>query len=406
MRIIVTGLIAQHYTMGGVTWDYLQYLIGLKRLGHEVFYFEDSGEWPYNPDGGDTGDDWVAIDCNRNITYLNNVLSRYGLHDSWAYYFPLNSTWHGMPDGKRKEIVQTADLLINVSGTLEKPEDYRSVKRLIYVDSDPGFTQARLKLHQNDFTKRVNVHDVHFSFGECLPENLKDENYNWKPTRTPIVLSEWMTTAPGKNVYTTVMNWTSYKPLQYEGNFLYQKDVEFIKFLTLPQHLKDIHFEVALSPLQHANWQFDTHRFIAGESEELLNKTPVDLLSYFGWNVVDPAHTCGDIDSYRRYFFNSKAEWSVAKGGYVVSSPGWFSCRSACYLGAGKPVIVQDTGFGKVLPVGEGILSFSTLMESIEAVLEVEAHYDLHAKRAKEIAHEYFDADKVLKSLIERMGEN
>lgn len=398
MRIIVTGLIAQHYTMGGVTWDYLQYLIGLKSLGHEVFYFEDSGEWPYNLDGGITGDDWVAKDCNSNITYLNKVLSRYDLHHNWAYYFPLNATWFGLPDVKRKEIIQTADLLINVSGTLEKPENYRSVKRLIYVDSDPGFTQVKLKGSQNDFTQRVNAHDVFFSFGECLPEDLTDENYNWKPTRTPIVLSEWQPTEPGKNAYTTVMNWTSYSPLQYEGNFLYQKDVEFIKFLTLTEHLKDIHFEVALSPLQHANWQSDVH-------PELLNKTPVELLSHFGWHVVDPAVTCADIDSYRRYIFNSKAEWSVAKGGYVVSGPGWFSCRSACYLAAGKPVIIQDTGFGKVLPVGEGILAFSTLAESIEAVLEVEAHYDRHAKRAQEIAYEYFDADKVLKSLIERMGE-
>jgi hypothetical protein len=406
MRIIVTGLITQHYTMGGVTWDYLQYLIGLKRLRHDVFYFEDSGEWPYNLDGGETGNDWVAKDCNRNIKYLNDILSRYGLEDRWAYHFPLTSTWYGLDDKKRKEIVRTADLLINVSGTLEKPENYRLVTRLVYVDSDPGFTQVKLKLQQHDFSDRINTHDVHFSFGECLPEYLKDEKYNWKPTRTPIVLSEWATKEPYKNVYTTIMNWTSYKPLQYDGKYFYQKDVEFIKFLDQSNYLKNINFEVALSSLQHANWQSDMHHIIADRSEEILNKNPVDLLSHFGWNIVDPADQCGDIDSYRRYILNSKAEWSVAKGGYVVSSPGWFSCRSACYLGAGRPVIVQDTGFGMVIPVGEGILVFNNPEESIEAVLEVEAHYALHAKRAKEIAREYFDSDKVLNQLIEKAYEN
>ena len=408
MRIIVTGLIAQHYTLAGVSWDYIQYCIGLKQLGYDVYYFEDSGEWPYNLDGGKTGDDWVEKDCFKNIAYLKKLFDRYGLNDRWAYRFPLMDEWFGLSDQKRNEVLRTADILINVSGTLEKPENYDAVKKLVYIDSDPGFTQVKLKLGQSEFSKRIAAHHSHFSFGESLPQFLKDERYNWKPTRTPIVLSEWENNNNYGNRYTTIMNWTSYKPLLFEGKSFHQKDIEFIKFIELKRKLKNISLEVALSKLQHKNWQSSLPDHFAEETDnkQISFLTPADLLSYYGWKVVDPAERCNDIDTYRDYILHSKAEWSVAKGGYAVSRPGWFSCRSACYLAAGRPVIVQDTGFDNVLPVGEGILSFNTIEEAMEKILDVEANYSLHAKRARELADEYFDSAKVLQHLVERATSN
>jgi hypothetical protein len=130
--------------------------------------------------------------------------------------------------------------------------------------------------------------------------------------------------------------------------------------------------------------------------------SPRALLEHHGWIVVDPTETCADIDSYRNYITHSRAEWSVAKGGYVVSRPGWFSCRSACYLAAGRPVVVQDTGFDSALPVGEGILAFRTLEEAISGVEELERDYARHSRKAREIATEYFDASRVLNELIQR----
>jgi hypothetical protein len=407
MRIIVTGLIAQHYTLAGVSWDYIQYCIGLKQLGHDVYYFEDSGEWPYNLDGGISGDDWVEKDCYKNIHYLKKLFDRYGLNDRWAYFFPLSSKWFGLSDQKRNEVLGTADMLINVSGTLEKPEKYESVKKLVYIDSDPGFTQVKLKLNQGDFTKRIAAHHCHFSFGESIPPFLKDDRYDWQPTRTPIVLSEWENKVRHNNRYTTIMNWTSYKPLVFEGLCFHQKDIEFIKFIELKSKLKNICFEVALSKLQHKNWQSSLPDHFAGdETQNIIFSSPADLLFHYGWKVVDPAESCHDIDTYRDYIFHSKAEWSVAKGGYAVSKPGWFSCRSACYLAAGRPVIVQDTGFSQVLPEGEGILGFNSIKEAVEKIAEVESNYFLHARRAREIAEEYFDSAKVLRQLIERAVSN
>jgi hypothetical protein len=375
LRIIVTGLIAQ-YPLGGVTWDYLQYVLGLIQLGHDVYYVEDSGQWPYNPGSGGLGKD-----CDFNIQYLAAVMSRYGLAEQWAYRFPWQSQWFGISDIKRKQVIESADLLVNVSGSLEYPEQYRQVRRMAYIDSDPVFTQIKLARGQLDFRKWIDMHDVHFSFGECLSAKIPETGHQWRPTRQPIVLSEWRPHGSFREVFTTVMNWTSYKPVMYEEKCYGQKDLEFLRFQDLPSLVAPTALEIAVN---------------AGKTR----RTPRQLLAHKGWRVVDPANVCPDLDSYRRYIESSKAEWSVAKNGYVRGQPGWFSCRSACYLAAGKPVAVQDTGFSNVLPVGEGLVPFSTVEEAAVAIGKIQENYKRHAKAAREIAEGYFAADKVLNQLL------
>lgn len=410
LRIIVTGLIAQHPKLGGVTWDYLQYVIGLARLGHDVYYFEDSGQWPYNLEGGASGNDWIAYDCSNNINYLARIMSRFDLANKWAYRFPIKPKWYGLSSKVRKEVLASADLLINVSGTLRRPQDYRQVPRLAYIDSDPVFTQIKLKLPRGQikFRKRLEAHDIHFSFGECISEEITVTGRKWIPTRTPILLSEWNPATPKRNVFTTVMSWTSYKPLKYKRRTYAQKDIEFSRFVDLPNQLGSVQLEVALSKNQHINWQTTARNLPATALEFIANCEdwkPGDLLSYMGWKVVDPLKFCSDLDSYRKYVESSKAELSVAKNGYVQGRSGWFSCRSACYLAAGCPVVVQDTGFDAVLPVGKGLLKFRTKEEAIAAVREVESNYARHAKAAREIADAYFDSDKVLNRLVEQVME-
>lgn len=375
LRIIVTGLIAQ-YPLGGVTWDYVQYVLGLARLGHDVYYLEDSGQWPYNPTEGGVGKD-----CAYNVNYLAQVMSRFGLANKWAYCFPWQSQWFGLPDEERKAVIESADLLINISGTLQRPEDYRQVRRLVYIDSDPVFTQVKLARGQADFRKLIDVHDIHFSLGERLSDAVPATGHNWRPTRQPIVLSEWRPSVPQRDVFTTVMNWTSYNPVTYGGQTYGQKDVEFKRFIELPGMVAPTVLEIAVN-------------------EGKTRRTPHSLLNYKGWRVVDPAKVCPDLDSYRGYIESSKAEWSVAKNGYVLGQSGWFSCRSACYLAAGRPTVVQDTGFTTVLPVGEGILPFTTVEQAVAAIHEVEENYAWHASAARAIAQEYFDSDKVLTQLI------
>lgn len=408
LRIIVTGLIAQHPHLGGVTWDYLQYFLGLARLGHDVYYFEDSGEWTYNLDGGASGNDWIAYDPSVNVKHLAQVMKRYDSADKWAYHFPIKSRWYGLSPKKRREVIKTADLLINVSGTLKRPQNYRRIPRLIYIDSDPVFTQVKLKLPQGQkkFQKRLAAHDVFFSFGECLPANAPLTEYFWRPTRQPIVLSEWSSQpTTHRDVYTTVMSWTSYKPLSYSRQIYGQKDIEFKRFLELPKKASPAQLEVALGNVQHIDWERigrDASPAIRKLLRNSAHLSPRDLLIQTGWQVADATKVSRDLDSYRHYIQSSKAEWSVAKNGYVVGQSGWFSCRSACYLAAGKPVIVQDTGFSKVLPVGEGILPFNTVEEAIAALCEIEANYEKHAKAARDIAAECFDSSKVLVRFIDQ----
>jgi hypothetical protein len=410
LRIIVTGLIAQHPLLGGVTWDYLQYVLGLARLGHDVYYFEDSGQWPYTPDGGASGNDWIAYDGAPNVDHLAKVMARFGLADRWAYRFPIKPRWFGLSAPKRRTVIGSADLLLNVSGTLRRPADYRRVKRLVYIDSDPVFTQVKLALPRGHrkFRKRVNAHDIHFSFGEAPSRTVPDTGHRWRPTRQPIVLSEWTHAAAPREAFTTVMSWTSYRPLSYAGRKFGQKDVELARFLDLPARVSPTMLEIALNRTQHADWEAERRTPSLGdEAVGSQRATAAERLSRMGWRVADAAEVGRDLDSYRRYIQSSKAEWSVAKGGYVRGQAGWFSCRSACYLAAGRPVVVQDTGFGAILPTGEGILAFRTMEEAVAAIREVESDYGRHAKAARAIAEEYFDSDKVLPRLIaEALGSD
>ena len=404
LRIIVTGLIAQHPHMGGVAWDYVQYPVGLRLLGHDVYYFEDSGEWPYNLDGGESGDDWVSRTPLVNLQHLSRIMTRFGLGDRWAYRFPLDDTWHGLSESRRREVLASADLVINISGTLEHPERYRSASRMAYIDSDPLFTQIKLLQKKPEFISRVDVHDAHFSFGELFSDAMPVTGHRWLPTRHPMVIDEWSGNAPFREVYSTIMNWTSYEPIAHEGRFYGQKDIEFRKFLHLPEHVAPAKLEVALANTEHINWQAD-----AGESpadvKNNVRISPAEILRRTGWNVVDPELLCGGLDEYRDYIISSKAEWSVAKNGYVQGRPGWFSCRSCCYLAAGRPVIVQDTGFREVIPTGEGVLAFSDFDEAVDGIREVESDYPRHAGAAREIAAAYFDSGRVLTSLVERVME-
>jgi hypothetical protein len=302
------------------------------------------------------------------------------------YRFPWQSQWFGLPEARRREVLASADLLINISGTLANPAEYRGIPRLAYIDSDPVFTQIKLARGQADFRKQVDVHDAHFSFGERIREAplVPRTGHRWRPTRQPVVLSEWQPESgpPPRAVFSTVMNWTSYKPLVYEGRTYGQKDEELRRFIDLPARVAPTALELAVA---------------SGNRK----RTPYEFLTHKGWRVVSPAEVCADLDAYRDYILSSSAEWSVAKNGYVVGQCGWFSCRSACYLAAARPVVVQDTGFGAVLPVGEGILPFSTEEEAVEQIRAVEADTARHARAARALADEWFDSKKILTQLVE-----
>ena len=393
LRVIVTGFIGHQRLLGGVAWDYLNVVLGFMRLGHDVYYIEDSGCWPYNDVDGPLRGDWTDWNPQPTVEHLSRVMSAFGLDGKWAYHFPPKSEWFGLSSIERNAIIDTADVLINVAGTLEKPWDYRTIKKLVYIDTDPVFCQigAESGADSKIMKQRLDAHDVFFTLGECLSANdaIPNLEREWNTTKYPIVLDHWRGDSPSGDRFTTIMNWSSYETLTYQNERYGQKDVEFMKFIELPRKVFPSSLEVALyKPRMKSSRNFSI-------------PVPLDIFETSGWKVVDASEVCPDFQTYRRYIHQSKAEWSVAKGGYVVGKSGWFSCRSACYLAAGRPVVVQDTGFSKVLPAGEGVIGFRTFDEAEAGILEVEANYRRHAKAAEGIAEAYFDSDKVLNRLLE-----
>jgi hypothetical protein len=392
LRIVTTGLAAT-YPLGGVFWDYMQYALGFARLGHDVLYLEDSGKWCYDPELATFVESGV-----HNAAYFAREIPRLDaeLAQRWFFRDAANQTW-GWDSQSVKEFCRSADLFVHISASCKMRDEYYAARRLAFIDSDPMFTQSSVpayaagQLVNNDLAREkvemMRRHDVHFTFGEnidgadCrIPRML----FDWIPVRQPIVNECF--TGPGieiplaerRRMLTTVMSWEQYEegPV-IDGISYVGKSREFLRVLDLPARSK-LPIEIAIS-----------------------GKAPRDLLMANGWQLIEaPAVSAGPW-AYRDYLARSLGEWSVAKNAYVESRSGWFSGRSACYMALGVPVVVQDTGFGVTIPSGEGVLKFSTLDGAAEAIATLASNPQRHARAAREIAREYFDAKKVLPRLIE-----
>jgi len=382
MRIIITGLVGQ-YPFGGVIWDYLQYLLGFRSLGHEVLYLEDSGAWPYDPEAGT-----ITDDCSFALKSLRKIFGDFALSESWVYRNGADGKFYGAGEKVAREWLRHADLLVNVSSAGWLRDYDLRVGHKMFIDGDPMFCQIGL-LDGSDplYAGRLRDHDSHFTFGlsvgqpDCL---VPTDGIAWKPTVQPIVLDQWnQVPVPAQAPWTTVMNWASYKPKIWEGKPYGQKDLEFERFAGLPGKTKT------------------RLRIAMGMGVD--GKRPAERLKKLGWDLVEPQKVVPDHLTYRNFLQNSAGEWSVAKHGYVTGQTGWFSCRSACYLALGRPVLVQETGWSRHLPSGVGAVPFSTLSEAAEAMNRISRDYATHAKAALNIAREHFASATVCRNLLERM---
>ena len=382
MRIVVTGLVGQ-YAFGGVAWDYLQYVEGFRQLGHDVYYLEDTEMWPYDPI-----QNTVSADASYNVTYLRGVMEKLGLADRWIYRSAPDASYHGQTEVTAKEICATADLYLNVSGCGWLRPEYLAIPCKVFLDSDPMFTQVALVSGKQDVIDRIAAHDKHFTFAENIGEadcRIPAAGFEWIPTRQPVVLDWWeVPTEPPRDVFTTVMNWVSYKSCEYDSETWGQKDVEFLKFVDLPGRTSQ-KFEIAM-----------------GMGPGM--KRPTEMLQQKGWEIIEPSEHLPDPWTYREYLRHSKGEWSVAKEGYVKSRSGWFSCRSACYLALGRPCVLQNTGWSHIYPTGHGLFAYQNLEEALAGITAVNADYAAHSRAARQLAEQMFDARKVLADLITKAG--
>jgi hypothetical protein len=389
LRIVVSGLTVT-YPFGGVFWDYFQYVLGLRRLGHEVLYVEDTGRWVYDPVTATFREDAehnVAVLTEAVRTVAPSLGDRWFVRDSTGRTY--GRSWH--------EVVafcRSADLFLNISGSSMMREEYFAARAAVYVDSDPMYTQATVaKWTSGDRDPQVawrmgvlRRHHRFFTFAENIgaPDcRVPSDAIQWLPTRQPIVLDCWMSArvplASRRRMLTTIASWEpSERGPLIDGVAYHGKSREFERFIELPARSRE--------PLELA----------------LSGPAPVERLRQYQWRIADGYVVSRDPLTYRRYLASSLGEWSVAKHAYVASRSGWFSCRTACYLALGVPVVVQDTGFNQAIPTGRGLLTFQTLGEAVVAIEQLASTPGLHSAAALEVAREYFDSDRVLSRLLEQ----
>lgn len=380
MKIAVLGYIVRG-PLGGMAWHHLQYVLGLRQMKHEVLFIEDSDDYPscYHPLKFET-----TIDPTFGLDFIKALFKRFGLEHDWSYYDAHDKRWYGKSGESAKRFLQSADIVINLSGINPLRSWWQNVPARVLIDTDPVFFQIRM-LNDETFNHLVKAHTHHFSFGENIGMahcNIPTGNVNWLPTRQPVFLNAWK---PGsyraKANWTTVMQWDSYKEAEYKEEVYGMKRKSFMQLIDLPKRVVGENFELALGS----------------------DSAPRQLLKDKGWIVSDPYQATSTPEIFQEFISNSKGEWSIAKDGYVKSKSGWFSERSANYLASGKPVIVQDTGFADLLPTGTGLLCFNNIDEAIDCLHVVNNDYPLHCKRAREIAEAYFSSKIILNALLDRL---
>jgi hypothetical protein len=378
--IVMSGALAQKAGHGGMTWVYLQYLLGLRRLGWDVLFLDWLDEATSLDDHGSP----CPVASSRGTGYTVRVFEAFGLGDSFAILDRSTGATVGRPLADVRAALRRSACLLNVMGYLDEGDLLADAPLRVFVDIDPGFGQMWRELglhdpypaHDRFVTVGGNVGGAGCSVPTC--------GRDWITTPPPIVLDEWPVArrAPAK-AFTTVASWRGpYGPVEYDGAIYGLRVHEFRRFIDLPRRTR-ASFELALD-IDEAD------------------RRDVDALEANGWALVDPAVSAGDPWRYREYVQASGGELMVAKGMYVGTRSGWFSDRSICYLASGRPVLAQDTAFA--FPTGEGLLAFSTPDEAADAAEAILAEPDRHARAARALAEECFDADVVLPRLLERIG--
>ena len=376
-RIVVCGYMARFPVAGNIL-AYFQYVMGLHRLGHEVAYLEESG-WPYSC-YDPVGREWQDYP-HAGLPIIRSLMREYSLPVPVYYVDRDTGQVDGADWGEIKRVLGASDLLLNIGGVCWLPE-FMLCHRRALVDMDPLFTQA------GEFASRLSsgyeVYHTCFSYGANVGQpgcSVPTAGIDWLPTVPPVVPELWKGSSPGPGApFTTVANWSAYGAITYQGEHYGQKNEEFMRLLDLPSRTSQ-NLELALS----------------GASDDIIRR-----LRAAGWSVRDASSEVSvDLPTYKAYIVGSRGELSAAKHAYVKSRSGWFSDRSVCYLAAGLPVVLQDTGFSDWLPTGSGVLAFSSVDEAAECIEKINSDYDAHGLKAREIAEEVFSYKVVLPRLVD-----
>ena len=378
-RVLFSGSIAGHAVgYGGNTWAFLQWVLGFRRLGFEVYYVEESRAQQYV----DEETKPAPFMESANARYFQKVIERFDLGDHAALLQAGSSAHVGLSREEINRIAPDIDLFLNQFGSYTAV--LGQVRRSVYLDLDPGHTQIWQEQYGVDMGLRG--HDLYLTIGLNLGEpdcSLPTCGIHWEKTLWPIVLSEWETEELPGSAFTTVANWRDYSWVEWQGTWYAQKSEAFKAVIDLPRRVS-APIEVCLS--------------IAGSDPDL------PLLRDNGWRLASPGERVATADAYRGYIQGSRGEFSPVRPICSLGRSGWFSDRSGCYLAAGRPVVMEDTGLGRHVPVGVGLLTYTDTETAAQCLEAVQRDYTRHASAAREFARVHLDSDRVLGRILALAG--
>jgi hypothetical protein len=369
--IVIGAALAHRAGYGGHAWALLQYVLGFRQLGFEVTVVDRLEPAMFN--GAEPG---------SAIAYLRSLLEPDGIA-----YSVLGGDGIALAGLSRTQVLERtrkARFLLNIMGFVRDPELLEVARRRVFLDIDPGFGQVWSELGLADVFAG---HDAFVTVGRGIGGDgcaVPTCGLTWLTMPHPVVL-ERCPPVDGGDAFTSVGSWRGpYDQLAFRGRVLGLRVHEFRHFAELPR--------LAHGPFQVA---FEIDR---------KDRRDIELLQKGGWQLLDPKKVACDPHAYLRFVQGSKAELTVAKGIYVELRTGWLGDRTVCYLASGKPALVQDTDLAPHYRLGEGLLAFRTIDEAVDGVRRIQADYVSHARAARKLAEEDFDARRVLGKLVEEVG--
>ncbi len=378
-RVVIGVGIASHpLHAAGNTWAFLQWVLGFRQAGWDVWMVENVPPAKCIDAHGRK----CAPALSANLAHWNAVVEEFGLKDRATLFF----------DGQSPELpgllrfAREAEFLFNISGHFLQRDVFAAVPERVYVDLDPAFTQIWAEVYQSDM--HLDVHDTFVSIGRHLGQKecrAPLAGRAWLPVGIPVVLDYFTNPLPEQpgGAWTTFTHWYGYPAVEYDGQWYGNKSEEFARLADLPgKTTEKLEIATDLHPEDEA-----TRRFLQS-----------------GWSLIDARPLNTPWQRYRDYLAQSRGEFCVAKNGYVRSRCGWFSDRSVAYLALGRPVILQETGWTDFYPHGEGLLSFHDEESALAALAAVARDPERHARAAREIAEKYCSAPVVVNQFLETIG--
>jgi hypothetical protein len=363
--------------VAGMSLYVLHYLAGLQDLGYEVHYVERQNR----PDECyDPVHDVSTDDPSVALSYLRGLLPAFGIPLERISFIDRQNRCHGSGWKALCAALDEADFVL----TLADPtwfDELERCRRRGFVDGDPLFTQVAMATGNGEEIEHYNTlftYCTRMGKSDCT---VPSSGCTWIPTGPVVSTRLWDTQrAVGGLPLTTVMNWKAWGDVQYDGRTYGQKCRAFERFIDLPRRTGQ-RFELAVG-----------------------GPAPKTRLRNHGWNLVNPLEVTGTIGAYKEFIAHSRADFGIAKHAYIASRSGWFSDRSTCYLASGRPVLHQDTGFTDWLPAGEGVLAFSDVGEVVECIKCLDMDYARHARAARRMAEEHFEAATVIARMLDDAG--